>query len=290
VTSEDLTGDFAGEGLADGEPGRTWIRPQALLLTFCAVHVLGREEAVFSGSFVEVLARVDIGEHAARSTLARMTRRGLLMRHRRGKRVYFGLSPRAVAVLADGAERLWRQGAVNRGWDGHWTLLGFSLPETRRADRHLLRSRLLWAGFGMLQNGLWIAPSTVDVERVLGELDVVDHIRVFRGRALAPTDTAEMVRGIWDLESLAARYRQFLDRWDTPHPLPDAADDLTRQLLLLTEWLLLVRNDPHLPLEHLPADWPAVRAEHVAIRLRERFEAPARKIVEAIVDRITLPD
>lgn len=134
-----------------------WVRPQALLLTFCGAH-MPAGQAVYSGSLVKLLQRVGVGEHATRSTLARMCRRGLLVRHRVGKRVYFEVSARAATMLAEAAERVWREGAVNRGWDGNWTLLGFSLPESRRADRHLLRSRLTWAGFGLLQHGLWISP------------------------------------------------------------------------------------------------------------------------------------
>jgi phenylacetic acid degradation operon negative regulatory protein len=49
-------------------------------------------------------------------------------------------------------------GAVNRHWDGRWTLLSFTLPESWQRQRHELRIRLLWAGFGPLQGGLWIAP------------------------------------------------------------------------------------------------------------------------------------
>src|SRR5579884_2073072 len=176
-----------------------WIRPQALMLTFCGCHLLGRDQAIFSGSFLEVLQRVGVGEHAARSTLARMARRGLLHGYRSGKRVYLGLTPRAMAVLEGGGRRCWQTGPVNREWDGQWTLLGFSLPETRRADRHLLRSRLRWAGFGMLQNGLWVAPEPVDARELFADLNVVDHINVFRGRSLDPTDTAQMVRDAWDL-------------------------------------------------------------------------------------------
>jgi len=44
----------------------------------------------------------------------------------------------------------------------------------------------------------------------------------------------------------------------------DAADDagaLVRQLLLHTDWLDQIRQDPHLPAEHLPEDWPAADAE-----------------------------
>jgi hypothetical protein len=46
----------------------------------------------------------------------------------------------------------------HRHWDGRWTLLSFTLPEFWQRQRHELRTRLLWAGFGPLQGGLWIAP------------------------------------------------------------------------------------------------------------------------------------
>lgn len=285
MTAEENAGDYA----AARALVRPWIRPQTLVLTFCANHVLLQRRAVFSRSFVDVLGRVGVGEHAARSTLARMTRRGLLRRHRRGKRVYLGLTERAASILESAAGRVWDEGPVNRRWNGTWTLLGFSLPESRRGDRHLLRARLMWQGFGMLQNGLWIAPGEVDVAELLTDLDVIDNVNVFVGKVLPPTNTAATISSTWDLDALATRYRQFLQRWDTACPLPDAPDDLSRQLWLGAEWLLLVREDPRLPLEHLPADWPAVRAEHVAIRLREAYERSAGCVVEQTVDSIECP-
>ena len=290
MTATDDPGDLNGP-LEDGArgprtgraPGSLWLRPQSLLLTFCGDHLLDREGAVFSGGLIDVLDRVGVKEHAARSTLARMTRRGLLTRHRHGKRVYHGLTERAREVLREGEERVWRRPAVNRDWDGRWTLLGFSLPEHQRGDRHLLRSRLSWAGFGPLQNGLWLTPAAVDVDRLLEGLDVVGHVKAFRATMISPTEIGQVIADAWDLDALAARYRAFLDRWDRPDPAPGARDDLARRLLLLTEWLMLVREDPRLPVEHLPADWPAVRAEAVALRLRDAYEAPARRIAEEIL-------
>jgi phenylacetic acid degradation operon negative regulatory protein len=266
---------------------RVPIRPQVFVLTFCGSHLLGRPEAFFTGSLIDVLRRVGVAEHAARSTLNRMVKRGLLARHRRGKKIYLGLTAHAAAVLERGGARAW-QAPVNRDWNGHWTLLAFSLPEARRADRHLLRSRLLFARFGLLQSGLWIAADDVDVPGLLDGLGVRDDVRAFQAAALPPTEAARLIHDAWDLGALRAGYEAFLDRWDRPCPAPEAGDDLARELYLAGEWLLLVREDPRLPLEHLPADWPAVRAEHVALRLRAAYRTGAREIVDATVDRIPL--
>ena len=66
-------------------------------------------------------------------------------RRRQGRKTYFGLTPHAVQVLTDGRDRIWRTGAVNRDWDGRWTMVGFSLPEAWSRERHDLRSRLMKA-------------------------------------------------------------------------------------------------------------------------------------------------
>jgi phenylacetic acid degradation operon negative regulatory protein len=262
------------------------LRPQSLMFALLGRYLLGRPMAVFTGSFIDVFQRVGVSEHATRSTLTRMSSRGLLQRYRRSRRVYFGLTPRSVTILEDGGRRVWEVGAVNRSWDGSWTLLAFSLPESWRRQRHDLRSRLLWGGFGLLQSGLWIAPSEVDVVGLIGDLGLHGHVKVFVAHAGKPTDIDELIRDAWDLDGLAARYRAFLGRWDRERPLPGATDDLARQLLLATEWLQLVRQDPRIPVEHLPADWPAVRAEQLFQRLHEAWQPAAQAIVERVFDTI----
>ncbi|MFJ5710637.1 PaaX family transcriptional regulator C-terminal domain-containing protein [Streptomyces sp. NPDC093105] len=261
-------------------------RPQSLMLSFFGIHVLGTGTALSSAGVIDALARADVGEDAVRSTLTRMVGRGLLDRHRRGRRMYFSLTDRAAAVLADGEERVRRTGAVNRTWDGTWTLVGFSLPESWRRERHDLRSRLVWAGFGPLQSGLWAAPGRVDVEPLAAELGLGDRIRAFHGQAAAPTEAGALLRTAFDLDAVAAGYRAFLARWDGEAPASaDARDDLGRQLLLHTDWLELVRRDPYLPAEHLPEEWPAEAAERTFRTLAQRYDPGARRIAEGLPDR-----
>ncbi|MGW2637129.1 PaaX family transcriptional regulator [Streptomyces sp. NPDC001348] len=266
-------------------------RPQSLMLSFFGIHVLGRDTALSSSSLIDVFAQAGITEEAVRSTLTRMVKRGLLERHRRGRKTYFGLTPRAVRVLQEGHDRIWRTGAVNRTWDGTWTLVGFSLPEAWRSERHDLRSRLVWNGFGPLQNGLWVAPGTVDVPEVVAGLGLDPYLRVFQGAvAGAPTEARTVLLTAFDVEAIAKGYEEFLTRWGSDAEVPDGADDtgaLVRQLLLHTDWLEQVRQDPHLPAEHLPEDWPAGRAEHLFRTLARRYEGPARRQAAGALDTIT---
>ncbi|WP_104476555.1 PaaX family transcriptional regulator C-terminal domain-containing protein [Actinokineospora auranticolor] len=263
-------------------------RPQALMLNFLGLHVLGRDVAVYSGSVIEVFARVGVSEEAVRSTLTRMAGRGLLARHRSGRKVYFGLTARSAAVLEDGRKRIWETGAVNHDTGGDWTLVGFSLPDSRRGDRHDLRTQLSWAGFGPLQNGLWIAPGRRDVDAIVDHLGLADHVTVLTARPTDTTGSADLVRKAFDTATIAARYTGFLTTWDVPEPLPAVPDHLARQLLLHTDWLQVVRQDPHLPAEHLPADWPASPAEQVFRRLDADLRGEAADLAAAILDE--LPD
>ncbi|WP_461124351.1 PaaX family transcriptional regulator C-terminal domain-containing protein [Saccharothrix stipae] len=89
---------------------------------------------------------------------------------------------------------------------------------------------------------------------------------------------------------MAHRYQAFLHRWDHHQPLPHAPDDLARQLLLHTEWLHLVRQDPRLPAQHLPHDWPAIRAQHLFHTLALAYQEPAHTIAESVLDTIPVED
>ncbi|MGH3878019.1 MAG: PaaX family transcriptional regulator [Actinophytocola sp.] len=261
-------------------------RPQSLMLTFLGDYLFDRERCVFSGSVIEVLARLGVSEHATRSTLTRMVNRGLLRRQRDGRRMYFGLTPRTTEILRDGHVRIWSTGAVNDCWDGTWTLLGFSLPEAWQRQRHDLRSKLTWAGFGPLQGGLWIAPGHVQVEDIVASLGLAAHVRVFRVQLDELTDVNQLVEDAYDLDQIAAGYRSFLDRWSYAPPFQD--DPLASHLSIVTEWLRVIRKDPRLPVRHLPEDWPAIPAQKMFHAIESTLAAPAADLAAELLD--TVPD
>lgn len=264
-------------------------RPQSLMLAFFGNHVLEEGDlCVYSGSIIEVLGRVGIGEQAVRSTLTRMVNRGLLRRQREGRKMFFGLTPQATRVLRDGRTRIWQQGAVNDDWDGSWTLLGFSLPESWKRQRHDLRSRLTWSGFGALYSGLWIAPGNVDVAGVVSELGLADHVKIFHAQADQATDIELMIRDTWDLERIAARYVTFDKRWTAHLDAGSGDDPIGTRLRLVSEWLSTIRTDPRLPARHLPPEWPARPAQETFQRVAEHTAQPARLMARELLETTCL--
>jgi phenylacetic acid degradation operon negative regulatory protein len=265
---------------------RDWLRPQSVVFTLLAEHVLDRELALYSGSFIEVLKRVGVGEHATRSTLARMVRRGLLARMKRGRKIYLRMTPRCAAILEDGRQRIWNTGAVNRSEASDWTLLTFSMPESWRRERYDLRSRLAWAGFGPLQNGAWIAPAEVDVRAVIAELKLTAYVNTFTIRATPPTDPAAVIRTTFDVAALSQRYRAFCTA--VRRAERESKDALVLTLRLSTQWLRIIRDDPRVPVHLLPSDWPAIEAQRLYRSLHDKHRPAADLIAASLLDTLPL--
>lgn len=253
-----------------GEPAA---RVESLLLALLGEYVWGTGTAVSTTSLIAALERLQVSEYSTRTTLSRMTRRGLLTSRRSGRRSYLALTDEAEAILGDGKDRL-HADVVNREWDGAWTILGFTVPEARRGDRHRLRARLRWAGFGLLPSGLWVAASSQEPDRLLDGLGLSEYVGVFHGTTALPRDPSVLAAHAWDLPALDERYARFVDRW-SDDVLHESYDPLACLVLLTAEWLLLVRDDPRLPESLLPADWAGLRAQRLFRKLRQDYAEPA---------------
>jgi phenylacetic acid degradation operon negative regulatory protein len=269
------------------------LRPQSVLLTLFGDYILDEGVLVAASSVIDVLDRIGIGEHAARATLSRMVQRNLLRREVRGRRAYFGPTEHGRRIMLDGRTRVQEGDLVTRQWDGTWTVVAFSMPESWQRERHDLRSRLQWAGFGMVQAGLWVAPRRVDVAAMLDGSGLDEYVRTFEGTPTGSTEPSRLIAEAYDLRALAARYTGFIDRWaafDDERSGP--VDPVVRRAVLHTDWLLVVRDDPRLPLEFLPADWPAVPADvlfrRIGGRLRRGAEREMRRRMDAIEDPVAV--
>jgi DNA-binding transcriptional regulator PaaX len=251
-------------------------RPQSLMLSFLGGLVVDHDlPPLPSAVLLELLGGLGVAEAAGRATLKRMTQRGLLHRTQVGRTAQYQPTPVAEDVLRRARSRVSSSAPFDHP-DGAWTLLSYSVPESRRGLRHRVRSQLTWAGFGGLRDGLWIAPGTVDVAAVFAEGGLGDAAGLadwFTAQPMPSTDMDGVVRRAWDVPAVRREHERFLATWSGRPPVDG---DLARVTLLGADWLRLLRTDPGLPAQHLGPGWPAPETAALYQRTFQALEPGAR--------------
>ena len=231
---------------------------RGLLFTVLGEYVLPDGGAVWTATVISTMARLGVEEKAARQALMRTAADGWLTADRVGRRTRWLLTASADLLLTEGTERIYSFGAHRAGWDGNWLLVLARAPESERAARHLLRSRLTWAGFGSPAPGVWIsthAERLGEVERVLQDAGLASEAQIFRGQH-ASGELAAMVAQAWDLAAIGRAYDNFL----TAFADAAARDPLAGTIELVHAWRRFPATDPDLPGELLPPEWSGTAA------------------------------
>ena len=256
---------------------------RGLLLTVLGEFVLPAGGSALTSAFIDVLGRLGVEEKASRQALMRTAAGGLLTSQRHGRRTRWTLTPAAERFLTEGAERIYGFQATQPEWDGRWLIVLARVPETERAARHLLRTRLTWAGFGSPAPGVWISTHldrAKEADHVLDEAGVRDG-QIFLAEHHAGGPPAAMVRQAWDLDAVEARYEEFLAEFAR---VP-AGDALVRTVHLVHAWRRFPLTDPALPPALLPARWSGVRAAKLFARRRAQWHAAAQAAWQRTTDR-----
>lgn len=255
-------------------------RPEQLLLAFFGELVVDRGVGPVPASvLIDVLAEHEVASATTRATLARMVARDLLERRPAGRSVSYVLTSAAQRILREARDRVFSPDPFVPEGQG-WTLVTYSVPESMRDLRHRVRAQLSWAGFGLLRDGLWIAPGEVDLASVLDASTVEGARRpeglellAFRATQVPGFPVREAVSSAWRLDEIRAHHERFQASWSDVGPEAHAVRDLTA---LVADWLDLLRKAPRLPAEHLGSDWPAARSVEIFANLHGALAARAR--------------
>ena len=278
-------------GTEAGEPGGDAIARSArlrhLIITVYGLYARHDGGWLSVATLIRLLADLGIEESAVRSAISRLKRRGILQSRRYGGAAGYQLSAEALAILREGDARIFRRRRATLA-DG-WVLAVFSVPETERHRRHVLRSELTRLGFGMVAPGVWIVPAhpedtTAETLRRLG-LDA--YADLFHADHLAFGDPAAKFRRWWDLDELECQYESFiaahepvLRQWEQAGP-PGGQEAFAGYVRVLTDWRRLPYLDPGLPAELLPDGWVGIRAADLFFALRDLLSEPARAYVKS---------
>jgi phenylacetic acid degradation operon negative regulatory protein len=244
---------------------------RGLLLTVLGEFVLPAGGVAWTSALLAALGRVGVAEKATRQALMRTSNAGWLTPEKVGRRTRWQLTQAARKLLTDGATRIYSFAPV-RDWDGNWVIVQARIPDSDRRARHVVRTRLAWAGYGSLAPGVWISPHTAreqEAVRVLTEAGVAADAHVFVARRTGLSDVRAMVEAAWNLPVVGAEYDLFVaefgDDGDNPR------DVLARQLELVHAWRRFPSLDPSLPRELLPARWSGAEAARLFAEHHERW-------------------
>ncbi|WP_369195340.1 PaaX family transcriptional regulator [Streptomyces djakartensis] len=259
--------------------------PRSLIVTLYGAYGRFAPGPVPVAELIRLLAAVGVDAPSVRSSVSRLKRRGLLVPARTAQGAAgYALSPDARQLLDDGDRRVY---ATAPPEDEGWVLAVFSVPESERQRRHVLRSRLAGLGFGTAAPGVWIAPARLyeETRHTLERLRLDAYVDFFRGDHLGFAPTAEAVARWWDLAAIAKEHEAFLDRhervlrdWEKRDGTPEE-EAYRDYLLALDSWRHLPYTDPGLPSSLLPDHWPGVRSAEVFRGLHERLRDAGARFV-----------
>lgn len=257
-------------------------QPRSLIVTVYGLYVRESGDWLSVGLLIRLLSELGVDEPAVRSAISRLKRRGLLEPSRRDGVAGYALSAEAREILAEGDKRIFTppHADVAEGW----LLAVFSVPESERARRHTLRSRLAALGFGTAAPGVWVAPAhRYELTRAtLTRLGLAGYVDLFRADYLAFAGLPDAVAQWWDLTVLGRSYVDFIAAWSGADRKPASpAAAFATWVRALTDWRRLPYLDPGLPAKLLPPDWPGIGARRLFRALEDGLSAPARAHFQA---------
>ncbi|MDQ0693065.1 PaaX family transcriptional regulator C-terminal domain-containing protein [Arthrobacter sp. W4I7] len=260
---------------------------QHLVLTMLGDYWQQEASWLPSRLIIALGAHLGITASAASTALSRLAGRGVLEQSSAGRSSRYRLTEAARVRLQIGFRQVSEFGSESRQWDGMWTVVGFSIPESARETRELLRSRLKWLGFSPLYGALWVCPwdRTEAVDEACAAYGVANYV-VFRSRT-SSLQGREPIEA-WALDEMREQYHPFIETYSRSIPgSPDRALSPAEAFRLRTEimdsWRAFPWNDPGLPRELLPADFPLLTARKLFVSAYNSLADPALEHVREVI-------
>jgi phenylacetic acid degradation operon negative regulatory protein len=266
-------------------------KPRSVILDLFGDYLRYQGDEVRLGALTTLLAAFDIAPTTTRVTMSRLRREGWFTTRRLGRETAYRLSPELLEVLDEGRERIFAPAAGRP--TSQWTMVIYQVSEAHRSQRHQLRKKLAWSGFGPLTASVWLAPGDrrADARRLVADTPG-EHTVVCTVSEGVEHDR-ELARRCWDLDALAAEYaaftadhRSLLDR----APSLDGAAALVARTDVVATFRGFPFRDPRLPRGIRPEPWPGDDAREVFAALHATLAGAATAYVRDVVDRSVVAD
>lgn len=267
---------------------------QQLLSVLLGDYWYTRNEPIPSAALVSLLQVFGISVGGARAAIQRLAQRGFFAAHREGRSTSYSVQPYITEAVSERTANIFMADHYASQWDGRWTVVAYSLMESERHKRNLLRELLRRKRFGNLYDGVWIRPGMHEgvveaIREEIGDTGAAGELTCFVDAMLpAGAMSSGAVAAAFNLEGVADGYREFIDHW-RPYAqdlasasfgagtLKTPEEALQMRTSLMREWRELRHADPLLPPEILGLDFPVTEAARVCAFLYDALGKPAEE-------------
>ena len=176
-------------------------------------------------------------------------------------------TPLELTITEEGKKRIEALIPVyrtKRPWDGHIYLISYDIPKARNRARDILRQYIKRTGGVLLQESLWLNPynPTLLLETFTKDHEIPGTILVSKlGKdgTIGEEKLKDLLQRLYHLDKLAEQYKEFIEMYER--------STFTQSPLAVSfTFLSILRDDPQLPFELLPQDFPDQKAHNIYLQ------------------------
>ena len=228
----------------------------SLLVSIYGDTICPRGDSIWLGSLIKLVEPLGINQRLVRTSVFRLSEKQILISKQVGRRSYYSLTDRAFRQFVSASKRIYATQPL--AWDKQWRLVLTSLGDLTNEHRETLRKELLWLGFSRITAGVYAHPMAdlVEVQRVISELNLKDHIAVLKASAADPAQvpvTNSLISDCFDLAGSEREYEALIGDFQGIFEAAQQEESLNPQLCFLVKTLLIHRfrhillKEPELP-------------------------------------------
>lgn len=153
-------------------------------------------------------------------------------------------------------------------WDGKWRILSYEIPETKRELRDKLRRQVAGWGLGPWHRSFWLTPHPIigNLRELVFGKEEEKYVQAFESDHVFG-DREVLIEKVWNKSNLEKKYRELFKKW---HLILSQSEEKSEKLKKVsTEYVVLLRQDPGLPIELIGSSWIGHEAFSIYKEIRD---------------------
>lgn len=152
-------------------------------------------------------------------------------------------------------------------WDGKWRILSYEIPEKKRDLRDRLRREVAGWGLGPWHRSFWLTPHPVidNLRSLVSQKEEEQYVQAFEADHVFG-DREMLIEKVWGKTTLDRKYRELFKKW---HDILSRDEDkAAKYQKVISEYIILLRQDPGLPAELVGQNWIGFEAFNIYKEIR----------------------